>query len=111
MSKDPELSRSERRAQIVQGIVDQTGIDERMIHTLVHTFYGKVRQDDQLGPIFSRAMASRIFAASSAPSSTTCCPSARSSSQPVAAPLSIPRTPPRCLPTVPSRGSIARSIA
>lgn len=56
MSKDPEPSRSERRAQIVQGIVDQTGIDERMIHTLVHAFYAKVRQDDQLGPIFSRVI-------------------------------------------------------
>lgn len=32
------------------------GIDEAMIETLVHTFYGEVRRDDLLGPIFNRAV-------------------------------------------------------
>jgi hemoglobin len=33
------------------------GVDEAMIHTLVHTFYGRVRQDPELGPIFKRQVA------------------------------------------------------
>jgi hemoglobin len=32
-------------------------IDEEMIHALVHGFYGKIRQDEVLGPIFNRAIA------------------------------------------------------
>jgi hemoglobin len=30
------------------------GVDELMIRRLVHAFYGKVRQDPQIGPIFNR---------------------------------------------------------
>jgi hemoglobin len=30
------------------------GVDEPMIRRLVHAFYGKVRQDPELGPIFNR---------------------------------------------------------
>ena len=30
------------------------GVDEPMIERLVHAFYGKVRQDPELGPIFNR---------------------------------------------------------
>lgn len=47
---------AERRARIVQSIVDETGIDEAMIEKLVHAFYGKVRKDPILGPIFARAI-------------------------------------------------------
>lgn len=43
---------SETRAQIVAERVAQTGIDEAMIHRLVHSFYGAVRADPLLGPIF-----------------------------------------------------------
>ena len=32
------------------------GVTEAMIHTLVHTFYGRVRQDPVLGPIFNDAV-------------------------------------------------------
>lgn len=31
-------------------------IDEAMIRALVHGFYGRVRQDDMLGPVFERAI-------------------------------------------------------
>jgi hemoglobin len=43
----------ERRAQIVQQMRDQTGIDENMIEQLVRGFYARVREDFLLGPIFS----------------------------------------------------------
>jgi hemoglobin len=45
-----------RREQIVQKTVEETGVDEAMIHALVHTFYGKVRQDDFIGSIFARVI-------------------------------------------------------
>ncbi len=32
------------------------GIDEAMIRTLVHAFYGRVRLDETLGPVFERAI-------------------------------------------------------
>ena len=32
-------------------------ITEEMIHNLVHAFYGKIRQDPALGPIFNRVIA------------------------------------------------------
>jgi hemoglobin len=32
------------------------GVDEAMIHRLVHAFYGKVRTDPALGPIFNGAI-------------------------------------------------------
>jgi len=38
----------------VQELVARTGIDEAMIERLVHTFYGRVREDATLGPIFAR---------------------------------------------------------
>lgn len=31
----------------------EVGVTEPMIHELVHTFYGRVRRDDLLGPIFN----------------------------------------------------------
>ncbi|MBX3478678.1 MAG: group III truncated hemoglobin [Brevundimonas sp.] len=41
-----------RRADIVSAIQAETGIDETMIHDLVHGFYDRVRRDDLLGPVF-----------------------------------------------------------
>lgn len=32
------------------------GVDEAMIHALVHAFYGRVRADSLLGPIFNTAI-------------------------------------------------------
>ncbi len=54
MTSDQE--HSERRARIVQGIVDETGVNEEMIAKLVHTFYGKVRTDPLIGPVFARVI-------------------------------------------------------
>lgn len=42
----------ERRARIVAQRKLETGIDEAMIDRLVRDFYGKVRRDPMLGPIF-----------------------------------------------------------
>lgn len=41
-----------RRARIVEQRKLETGIDEAMIDRLVRTFYGKVRLDPVLGPVF-----------------------------------------------------------
>ncbi len=41
-----------RRAAIVASIQAETGIDDAMIERLVHTFYGAIRQDPLLGPVF-----------------------------------------------------------
>lgn len=35
----------------------EAGVTEDVIHTLVHTFYARVRADDVLGPIFNAAVA------------------------------------------------------
>ena len=40
------------RAHLAPGVA--AGVTEPMIRTLVETFYGRVRQDPQLGPIFNR---------------------------------------------------------
>jgi hemoglobin len=37
--------------------VKDTAISEAMIENLVHTFYGRVRQDDLIGPIFNTKVA------------------------------------------------------
>lgn len=46
----------ERRAALTQEVVDRTGIDDAMIERLVRTFYGRVRQDPLLAPIFTEAV-------------------------------------------------------
>jgi len=53
---EANASRSERRAQIVQKIIDKTGVDEAMIREVVHDFYAKVRLDALIGPIFARVI-------------------------------------------------------
>jgi len=42
----------ERRAAVRARVEAETGIDEAMIETLVRGFYGRVRQDALIGPIF-----------------------------------------------------------
>lgn len=37
----------------IQDLVERTGVDEAMITRLVHAFYGRVRADATLGPIFA----------------------------------------------------------
>ncbi|HYH36829.1 MAG TPA: group III truncated hemoglobin [Azospirillum sp.] len=48
-----EPEHRELRDVRVQDLVDRTGIDEAMITRLVHGFYGRVREDATLGPIFA----------------------------------------------------------
>lgn len=43
----------ERRAAVTAEIKARTGIDDAMIHRLVHGFYSRVRADEVLGPIFA----------------------------------------------------------
>ncbi|HTJ64417.1 MAG TPA: group III truncated hemoglobin [Alphaproteobacteria bacterium] len=52
-----DLSNAERRARIVSGIRAETGISEAMIDALVERFYGRVRKDPLLGPIFAERIA------------------------------------------------------
>lgn len=42
----------ERRAEATRRIQERTGIDAAMIARVVDTFYGRVRADAELGPIF-----------------------------------------------------------
>jgi hemoglobin len=48
-------STEERRRQLSPGA--PVGVTETMIHDLVHGFYGKIRRDPALGPIFNRVVA------------------------------------------------------
>lgn len=41
------------RPEVTASIMAQTGLDEATLHDLVHGFYGKVRRDPVLGPIFA----------------------------------------------------------
>lgn len=45
-------SRTERRAEMIKTIQDETGIDEAMVERLVRAFYLRIREDSLLGPIF-----------------------------------------------------------
>lgn len=47
-------SAAERRAQLAPGT--PLGVTEAMIHDLVHAFYGKIRKDPALGPVFNRVI-------------------------------------------------------
>lgn len=47
----------ERRQLLTLDVMQRTGIDETMIQRLVHAFYGEVRSDDVLGPIFGARIA------------------------------------------------------
>lgn len=42
-----------RRAAFAAEVRARTGIDEDMIERLVHTFYGHIRADEVLGPVFA----------------------------------------------------------
>ncbi len=53
MNEDLDDDRAARRAAFTADVTARTGIDETMIATLVHTFYGRIQQDHILGPIFA----------------------------------------------------------
>ncbi|WP_374446766.1 group III truncated hemoglobin [Stella sp.] len=48
---------AERRQLLTLDVMQRTGIDEAMIRRLVHAFYGAVRADAVLGPIFDARIA------------------------------------------------------
>lgn len=45
------------RPQVTARMMAQTGLDEDVLHALVHRFYDKVRVDPLLGPIFDARIA------------------------------------------------------
>lgn len=47
------MTPAERRAAIAAEIAERTGIDEALIERLVRAFYGKLRGDAMLGPVFA----------------------------------------------------------
>jgi hemoglobin len=51
--RPPPSAEPTRREDIVAARVAETGIDEAMIKALVHRFYGDLRNDPVLGPIFA----------------------------------------------------------
>ena len=51
------MSIPDRRAEIQQRIVAETGIDEAMIARVVHGFYDRVRADPVLAPVFTTRIA------------------------------------------------------
>ena len=51
---EDEQAHAQRRQGIVDDIVRRTGIDEAMIHRVVHSFYDRARADPLIGPIFDR---------------------------------------------------------
>jgi hemoglobin len=54
-SRNDHDARQARRAQIAPGA--EAGVTEEMIRAQVHAFYGRVRQDPELGPIFNGKVA------------------------------------------------------
>ena len=53
----PHRETADRRAGIVDGIRQATGIDEAMIERLVRRFYESVRADPLIGPVFAARIA------------------------------------------------------
>lgn len=51
------MTPAQRREAITADVIERTGIDEAMIERLVRAFYGKVRADDLLGPVFDERIA------------------------------------------------------
>lgn len=49
----PAESAAARRAAAIAQLQAETGIDEAMIERLVHGFYGRVRADPVIGPVFA----------------------------------------------------------
>jgi hemoglobin len=53
----PVTSAAQRRAEITDAIRRETGIEEAMIERLVRGFYGRVRDDAVIGPVFAARIA------------------------------------------------------
>lgn len=41
------------RPAITAALMEETGLNEAILHTLVHRFYDRVRADEVLGPVFA----------------------------------------------------------
>lgn len=57
MIEDASLSAADRRQATAARIRAETGIDEAMISDLVEAFYGRVRDDALIGPVFAARIA------------------------------------------------------
>ncbi|MGD9670093.1 MAG: group III truncated hemoglobin [Hyphomicrobiaceae bacterium] len=57
MDEMSEVSAPRRREAFAASVQRETGIDETMIRSLVHTFYARIRSDAMLGPIFETRIA------------------------------------------------------
>jgi hemoglobin len=53
----PIVQHVPRRAEITERLQAETGIDEAMIDRLVRRFYGRVREDPLIGPVFAARIA------------------------------------------------------
>lgn len=51
LTDHPQISSA--RPELTQAIMERTGLDQAMLTDLVHSFYGKIRADAVLGPIFA----------------------------------------------------------
>ena len=49
----PPRNPTSARPAVTAAVMAETGLDEGVLHQLVHRFYGKVRDDRLLGPIFA----------------------------------------------------------
>src|SRR6056297_1646629 len=49
---DPTPQIASARPRMTEAVMAETGLDEHVLRDLVHGFYGKVRRDPALGPIF-----------------------------------------------------------
>ena len=56
MSSDPQTDFGDRRVALRQGPGVAVGVTEAMIRDQVHAFYGRIRKDPALGPIFNRVL-------------------------------------------------------
>jgi len=57
MTPNPDEDRFARRQAATARIQDETGIDQEMIDAVVETFYGRVRADPLIGPVFDARIA------------------------------------------------------
>lgn len=53
----PQLNPTSARPAVTAAVMAQTGLNEEILRQLVHRFYGKVRADKLLGPIFAARIA------------------------------------------------------
>lgn len=50
---DPTHATASVRPEMTARIMAKTGLDDDVLHALVHTFYGRIQDDEMLGPIFA----------------------------------------------------------